>query len=96
MGCLYSCFVKTPNVELSHKFLPGDQKYYESISDEGDFNMNDFSSKNARQIDVIDVEGIPGKRVTVEDFTFLKVKTYIIFKNISGSWKRFIWKGCHG
>jgi len=74
MGCLYSCFEKNSNVELTDKFLSADQKHYESVSDGVDVDLDDFSTQNARPIMVVDSEGTPGKKVTVEDFTFLKVK----------------------
>jgi len=73
MGCLYSCFEKNSNVELTDKFLSADQKHYESVSDGVDVDLDDFSTQNARPIMVVDSEGTPGKKVTVEDFTFLKV-----------------------
>ena len=78
MGCLFSCLDKNKDLELSDRLLNKDGKRYESIADTVEDDMDDFSNKNARQIIVVNSSGVPSKKVSVEDFHFLKVTIYAI------------------
>jgi len=73
MGCLFSCLDKNKDLELSDRLLNKDGKRYESIADTVEDDMDEFSNKNARQIIVVNSSGVPSKKVSVEDFAFLKV-----------------------
>lgn len=74
MGCLFSCFYKQSQAELTTQLVnKGDTRYYESISDRGEPDMSDFSAKNAKQITVVDSLGVASSKVSVDDFAFLKV-----------------------
>lgn len=78
MGCLFSCLDKNKDLELSDRLLNKDGKRYESIADTVEDDMDEFSNKNARQIIVVNSSGVPSKKVSVEDFAFLKVMIYAI------------------
>jgi serine/threonine protein kinase len=72
MGCLFSCFDKQNNVELAEKLVKSGSK--EEDKDklvEADFD--DFSEEKARQILVVDPAGKASNKVSVNDFTMLKV-----------------------
>jgi len=81
MGCLFSCLDKNKDLELSDRLLNKDGKRYESIADTVEDDMDEFSNKNARQIIVVNSSGVPSKKVSVEDFAFLKV-TICAVKNL--------------
>ena len=75
MGCLFSCLDKNKGLELSDRLLK-DGKRYESIDDDTvEADMDEFSNQNAKQIIVVNSAGVPSKKVSVEDFAFLKVAT---------------------
>ena len=75
MGCLFSCLDKNKGLELSDRLLK-DGKRYESIDDDTvEADMDEFSNQNAKQIIVVNSAGVPSKKVSVEDFAFLKVTT---------------------
>ena len=78
MGCLFSCLDKNKDLELSDRLLNKDGKRYESIADTVEDDMDEFSNKNARQIIVVNSSGVPSKKVSVEDFAFLKVMIYAL------------------